>query len=72
MKQQEDKRLKHSHPLQLQEKQKVEAVRSSGLRRCDKNRKVPGSNPTRHSAGLRDQPRYEVPGDLRVEIVQTQ
>ena len=26
----------------------------SGLRRCDWNRKVPGSNPTRHSAGLRD------------------
>ena len=25
---------------------------SSGLRRCDQNRKVPGSNPTRHSAGL--------------------
>ena len=54
---QEDKRLKHSHHLQLQEKQKVEAVRPSGLRRCDKNRKVPGSNTTRHSAGLRDQPR---------------
>ena len=26
----------------------------SGLRRCDQNRKVPGSNPTRRSAGLRD------------------
>ena len=26
----------------------------SGLRRCDQNWKVPGSNPTRHSAGLRD------------------
>ena len=26
----------------------------SGLRRCSKNRKVPGSNPTRRSAGLRD------------------
>ena len=26
----------------------------SGLRRCSKNRKVPGSNPTRCSAGLRD------------------
>ena len=26
----------------------------SGLRRCSKNQKVPGLNPTRHSAGLRD------------------
>ena len=26
----------------------------SGLRRCSKNRKVPGSNPTRRSAGPRD------------------
>ena len=26
----------------------------SGLRRCSKNRKVLGSNPTRHLAGLRD------------------
>ena len=26
----------------------------SGLRRCDQNRKVPGSNPTRRSAGLKD------------------
>ena len=26
----------------------------SGLRRCNQNRKVPGSNPTRCSAGLRD------------------
>ena len=26
----------------------------SGLRRCYKNRKVPGSNPARRSAGLRD------------------
>ena len=26
----------------------------SGLRRCSKNQKVPGSNPTRRSAGLRD------------------
>ena len=26
----------------------------SGLRRCDQNRKVPGSNPTRHLARLRD------------------
>ena len=26
----------------------------SGLERCSKNRKVPGSNPTRRSAGLRD------------------
>ena len=25
----------------------------SGLRRCNQNRKVPGSNPTRRSAGLR-------------------
>ena len=39
----------------------------SGLRRCDQNRKVPGSNPTRRSAGT--QPRYEAPGDPRVEYV---
>ena len=26
----------------------------SGLRHCDQNMKVPGSKPTRHSAGLRD------------------
>ena len=26
----------------------------SVLKHCDQNRKVPSSNPTRHSAGLRD------------------
>ena len=41
----------------------------SGLRHCDQNRKVPGSNPTRRSAGLRTHPRYKAPGDLRVEYV---
>ena len=37
-----------------------------------KNRKVPGSNATRRSADLEIQPRYEVPGDPRVEYVKTQ
>ena len=44
----------------------------SGLRRCNKNRKVPGSKPTRCSAGLRDPTSLEAPGDLRVEYEQTQ
>ena len=41
----------------------------SGLRRCSKNWKVPGSNPLGAQLGLGTQPRYEAPGDLRVENV---
>ena len=44
----------------------------SGLRHCDQNWKVPGSNPARRSAGLRDQPCYKAPGDLRVEYAKMQ
>ena len=40
-----------------------------GLRRCYENLKFLSSNPTRCSAGLRDQPHYEAPGDLQVEYV---
>ena len=32
----------------------VNVTNCDGLRRCDQNRKVPGSNPARRSAGLRD------------------
>ena len=41
----------------------------SGLMRCNKNRKAPGSNPTWRSAGHRETTRYEAPGDPRVENV---
>ena len=44
----------------------------SGLRRCNKNWKVPGSNPLGARPGLGTQPHYEAPGDLRVEYVQMQ
>ena len=44
----------------------------SGLRRCNYNHKVPSSNPIRHSARLRAQPRYEAPGDLQDKYVKTQ
>ena len=37
------------------------------LRCCSKNRKVPGSNPTRR--GLGTQPHYQAPGDLWVKNV---
>ena len=43
----------------------------SGLSGCSWNRKVSGSNLTRHLAGLRD-PHYETPGDLQVIFTQTQ
>ena len=43
----------------------------SGLRRCNKNRKVPGSKPPLGARpGLGTQPRYEAPGDFPVEYVQ--
>ena len=42
----------------------------SELRVCSKNWKVPGWNPTRRSAWLKDpQPRYKALGDLRVKNV---
>ena len=41
----------------------------SGLKCCRKNQMVPGSNPTKHLAGLGPQPRYEAPSDLWVENV---
>ena len=42
----------------------------SGLRRCNQNRKVLGSNHTRRSAGLRDPTSLRgFPGDPRVEHV---
>ena len=41
----------------------------SGLRRCDQNGKVSGSNPTRRLAGLWDPTMHEAPGDPRVEYV---
>ena len=41
-----------------------------GLRRCNENWKVPSSNPLDARPGLGTQPRYEAPGDLRVEYVQ--
>ena len=44
----------------------------SGLKCCDQNWKVPGSNPARHSAELRDQPHYQAPSDLQVDIDKTQ
>ena len=44
----------------------------SGLRGCNKNRKVPGSNPLGTRPDLGTQPRYEAPGDPRVECEQTQ
>ena len=34
--------------------EEIQSFISNGLRRCSKNRKVPGSNPNRRSAGLRD------------------
>ena len=42
----------------------------SGLRRCNMIRKVSGSNPLDVWPGLGTQPRYEAPGDLRVDYVQ--
>ena len=44
----------------------------SGLRCCNKNWKVPGSNPLGAQPGLGTQPRYEAPSDLRVDYEQTQ
>ena len=42
----------------------------SGLKPCDENPKVPGSNPTRCSTGLGIRPRYEAPSDLQIEYVE--
>ena len=33
----------------------LRSIRPSGLRRCNQSWNVPGSNPFRHSAGLRDE-----------------
>ena len=43
----------------------------SWFRRCSKNQKVPSSNPTRHSVGLRDPTtlRYEASSNLPVENI---
>ena len=43
-----------------------------GLRRYNQNRKVPGSNLIKRSAGLRDPTSLQTPGDLRVEYAKTQ
>ena len=42
---------------------------SSGLRRCNQNRKVASSNPLGARPGLGTQPRCEAPGDPGVEYV---
>ena len=44
----------------------------SGLRCCDKCGRFPVQTPLGARPGLGTEPRYEVPGDLRVEIVKTQ
>ena len=59
-------------PLVLEVLDSVWGEWPSGLRRCNKNWKVPGSNPLGARPGLRAQPRYEAPGDPRVEYEQTQ
>ena len=43
-----------------------------GLRPCDRNCMVPGSNPTKRSGEFSIQPPYEAPRDLRAEAKQTQ
>ena len=45
---------------------------SSELRHCRKKRKVPVQTPLGTWLGLGTQPRYEAPGDVRIENVKTQ